>query len=159
MIKFVAGTGEDPFARVKDLIAELINRLLSKVSSEASHESYCDYEWAKAYEKKTNLKTQVATRSSKLETVVLESCVLEGKFAELQADLGALSGQQLKMDAMRADEREIFATTKEDLEHEVPVLPCGRHARPDDTQNSRERGEGRDLAGVARQTQFNQVFL
>ena len=61
----------------------------------------------------------MATRSSKLETVVLKSCVLEGKFAELQADLWALSGQQLKMDAMRADEREIFATTKEDLEHGI----------------------------------------
>ena len=119
MIKFVAGTGEDPFARVKDLITELINRLLSKVSSEASHKSHCDCEWAKANEKKTNLKTQVATCSSKLETVVLKSCVLDGKFAELQADLGALSGQQLKMDAMRADEREIFATTKEDLEHGI----------------------------------------
>ena len=28
---------------------------------------------------------------------------------------------------------------------------CGGHARPDDTQNSWERDEGRDLAGVARQ--------
>ena len=89
MIKFVAGTGEDPFARVKDLITELINRLLSKVSSEASHKSYCDYEWAKANEKKTNLKTQVATRSPKLETVVSKSCVLDGKFVVRTTTEGA----------------------------------------------------------------------
>ena len=40
------------------------------------------------HEKKTDLETQLATRSSMLETVVLKSCVLDGKFAELQADPG-----------------------------------------------------------------------
>ena len=40
------------------------------------------------HEKKTDLGTQMATRSSKLETVVLKSCVLDSKFVELQADLG-----------------------------------------------------------------------
>ena len=74
---------------------------------------------AKANEKKTDLETQVTTRSSKLETVVLKSCVLDGKFAHLQPDLGALSGQRLKMDAMHADKREIFVTTKEDREHGI----------------------------------------
>ena len=74
---------------MKDLITELINRLLSKVSSEASHKSYCDYELAKANEKKTVLETEMATHSSKLETAVLKSCVLDGEFEELEADLGA----------------------------------------------------------------------
>ena len=88
VLKFGAGAGEDPFAKVKDLITELINSLLSKVSSEASRKSYCDYGWAKTNDKQTDLETQMATRSSKLETVVLKSCVLDGKFAELHAVLG-----------------------------------------------------------------------
>ena len=45
------------------------------------------YEWAKPM-RRTDLETQLATRSSMLETVVLKSCVLDGKFAELQADPG-----------------------------------------------------------------------
>ena len=49
--------------------------------------------------------------------------VLDGEVAELQADIGGLSAQQLKIYALRANEREIFPTTKEDLEHEVPLLP------------------------------------
>ena len=63
------------------------------------------------------------THSSKVGAAVSKSCVLDGEVAELQADLCGLSAQQLKIDALRADERQIFATTKEDLEHEVPVLP------------------------------------
>ena len=63
-----------------------------------------------------DLQTQVGAAVSK-------SSVLDGQVAELQADIGGLLAQQLKIDALRADEREIFATTKEDLEHEVLVLP------------------------------------
>ena len=59
----------------------------------------------------------------RLRTVVSKSSVLDGEVAELQADIGGLSAQQLKIYALRADEREIFPTTMEDLEHEVPVLP------------------------------------
>ena len=44
-----------------------------------------------------------------------KSCVHDGKLAELI--LGP--GQRLKMDAVHADKREIFATTKEDLEHGI----------------------------------------
>ena len=73
--------------------------------------------------KKVDLQTQVETHYSKVGTAVSKSSVLDGEVAELQADIGGLSAQQLKIDALRADERKIFATTKEDLEHEVPVLP------------------------------------
>ena len=44
---------------------------------------------------------------------------MDGEVAELQADLGALSAQQLKMDTMRAEETKIFATAKEDLEQGI----------------------------------------
>ena len=68
---------------------------------------------------KADLVSQVATHSSKFEVVVSKSSVLDGDVAELQAVLGALSAQQLKLVAMRADERNIFATTKEDLEQGI----------------------------------------
>ena len=48
--------------------------------------------------------------------------------AELTADLGAQSAQQLKVAAMPFDERKTFAATKEDLEQniaDVPVVMTG----------------------------------
>ena len=57
---------------------------------------------------KSDLVSQVATHSSKFEVAVSKSTVLDGDVAELQAVLGALSAQQLKLIAMRADERNIF---------------------------------------------------
>ena len=46
------GAGARPFAKVKGLITELINRLQSEASSEANRKSYCDEETSKATEEK-----------------------------------------------------------------------------------------------------------
>ena len=80
VIKFSVGAGEDPFANVKELITELLNRLESEASSDASHKFYCD-ELAKVSAKKEDLQTQVATHSSMLEAAVAKSSVLDGEVA------------------------------------------------------------------------------
>ena len=59
------------------------------------------------HEKQTDLETQMATRSSKLETVVLKSCVLDSNFVELQADLGPVR-TATEDGEMHAGEREIL---------------------------------------------------
>ena len=79
VIMFGVGAGEVPFANVEELIAELINRLESESSSDASHKSYCDDELAKVSAKKEYLQTQVATHSSMLEAAVAKSSVLYGE--------------------------------------------------------------------------------
>ena len=74
---------------------------------------------AKSTEKKEDLEAQVAKHSSKLESAVARSNTLDGKVAELQADLGALAAQQLKMETLRGEERKILATASEDLERGI----------------------------------------
>ena len=78
---------------------------------------------AKSTEKKEDLEAQVAKHSSKLESAVARSNTLDGKVAELQADLGALAAQQLKMETLRGEERKILATaTVERLSFSSPML-------------------------------------
>merc|ERR1712012_1154399 len=104
---------------VKGLITDLINRLQAEASSEASHKSYCDEETSKANEKKEDLEAEIAKHSSKLETAVSRSTILDGEISALQSELGALSKRQLQMDTMRADERDVFAKAKADLEQGI----------------------------------------
>merc|ERR1712064_21522 len=119
IMKFGAGAGDDPFVKVKGLITDLINRLQAEASSESSHKSYCDEETSKANEKKEDLEAEIAKHSSKLETAVSRSTILDGEISALQSELGALSKRQLQMDTMRADERQIFAKAKADLEQGI----------------------------------------
>jgi len=119
IMKFGAGSGEDPFAKVKGLITDLISRLQAEASSEANQKAYCDEETSKANEKKEDLEAEIAKHSSKLETAVSRSTILDGEISALQSELGALSKRQLQMDTMRADERQIFAKAKADLEQGI----------------------------------------
>ena len=73
-----ANASEDPFSKVRELITDLINKLQSEASSDANHKSYRDDEFAKDSEKTTDLETQVATHSSKLEAAVSTSGVSDG---------------------------------------------------------------------------------
>ena len=91
VVKFGAGAGEEPFAKVKKLFMDLIDRLQSEASPEASHRSYGDDELVKASEKRTDLETLVAGHSYKLETTISKTSALDGEVAELHAVLGANS--------------------------------------------------------------------
>ena len=106
------GTGEGPSSKVKELAANLSNRLQSQASSEAKHNSYCNEDLTKTKLKTEDLETPRTTRSSKLGAAVSKSCVLDGEVVGLQADVGALPSQQLKLDAMRAEERHVTATSR-----------------------------------------------
>ena len=65
--------------------------------------------------------------SSKLETAVAKSTILDGEIAALQAELGELSKSQLEMDTMRAEERKTFARAKEDVEQGISGVQKGTH--------------------------------
>ena len=69
--------------------------------------------------KKQDLESDVEKHSSKLDTACAKFTILDGKIAALEAELGVLSKGQLDMDMMRAEERKIFAWTKEDLEQGI----------------------------------------
>ena len=72
--QFGAETGENPFAKVKGLITELISRLQEETPSETS----------KSTEKEEDLEADTGRHSSKLEGAVSRSTVLNGELSTLQ---------------------------------------------------------------------------
>ena len=96
------------------------SKLQSEVSTEADHEYCSDDESAKACEKKADSETQRATHSSELKAVVSTSSVADEESA----------GVRLRTDAMCADAREIFATTKKDLEQGIAGVQEARWTQP-----------------------------
>ena len=89
--EFDASTGENPFAKVKGVITELISRL-----------------------EEEDLDADIAKHSFKLETVV--SHTVDGEIPMLQSEFDALSKRQLHVGTVRAGERDVFAKVNADLE-------------------------------------------
>merc|ERR1719390_517358 len=116
VLRFGAASGEDPFAKVKGLIQELIDRLVAEAAAEATEKEYCDSEMAKTEEKKAELEDDIAKLTAKVDKATAASAKLKEEVKQLQAELAELAKLQAEMDKIRAEQHEAYLTAKADLE-------------------------------------------
>ncbi|CAK0884876.1 unnamed protein product, partial [Prorocentrum cordatum] len=95
----------DPFAKVKQLIKDLITRLLEEASDEAEHKSWCD----------TELSTNEQTRKEKtaqVEILHAEKDGLETSIAKLAEELSKLADAIADLDKAMAEATDLRTTEK-----------------------------------------------
>merc|ERR1719161_1609267 len=67
-IRYGQASGDDPFAKVKGLIEEMIAKLMKEAEAEASHKAYCDEEMSKTKAKKDELNADIKKLTSKIDS-------------------------------------------------------------------------------------------
>merc|ERR1719158_2245522 len=115
-IRYGAASGDDPFAKVKGLIEEMIAKLMKEAEAEASHKAYCDEEMAKTKAKKEELTADIEKLTSKIDSASARSADLKEDVKELQKELADLQASQAEMDKVREDTHAAFEVAKADLE-------------------------------------------
>merc|ERR1711948_115309 len=100
--------GDDPFAKVKGLISEMISKLEAEADAEATEKAWCDEQIAKTEEKKNDLESDIAKLTAKIDVATAKSADLRDQVKELQAELAALAKLQAEMDKARQEERAAF---------------------------------------------------
>merc|ERR550537_640622 len=114
-----AAMGTDPFAKVKGLITDMIDRLMKEAEEEAIQKAYCDEETAKNKEKKEELNAEISKLTSKIDMATARSKQLKDEVAELQKELADLAKLTAEMDKTREDSHAAYLTVKEDLEQGI----------------------------------------
>jgi len=116
VIRYGAADGEDPFAKVKGLITDLIARLEAEAEAEATEKAYCDDQIAKTTAKKADLESDIATLTSRIDKMAALSAQLKADVKKLLEDLAALAKLQAEMDEARAAGHAAYVEAKADLE-------------------------------------------
>jgi len=116
LMQYGAKFGDDPFKKVKGLITELIDRLMAEAAAEATEKAYCDEQMAKTEAKKSELESDIASLTAKIDKAAAASAQLKEEVKELQAELAALAKEQAEMDKIRAEQNAAYKDAKADLE-------------------------------------------
>jgi len=117
-----AADGADPFAKVKGLIQDMIEKLVADAAAEASHKAFCDKEMAESEDKIADHTAHIEKYTARKDKAVASIERLTGEIAQLQADLAQIAKLQAEMNKMREEEKAAFAVAKKEYEDGIEGL-------------------------------------
>merc|ERR1719316_764921 len=107
-IRLGAAAGEDPFAKVKGLITDMIATLESEAEEDASQKAYCDKELSETNAKKDDLTAEKDKLNTKIDQAKSSSAKLKEEVATLQNELAGMAKAKADADKVRQEEKAAF---------------------------------------------------
>jgi len=101
----------DPFVKIKKLIQELIERLLTEAANESSQKGWCDKATADATQKRTYAAGKVEDLNSKMAKLAALSDKLNEELKTLEEEITALNEAQAEAGKNRGEEKTENANT------------------------------------------------
>jgi len=95
----------DPFIKVKKLIQDLIERLVTEAAEEATKKGWCDTEMGKATHTRDSNMNTIMELNAELEGLEATKAKLEEEIATLTTEIADLNDSLTKETKMRADEK------------------------------------------------------
>merc|ERR1719436_179238 len=137
------GTGDDPFAKVKGLIADMIAKLEAEAEADATHKAYCDKELAETNVKKADKEAEIEKLSTKIDQMSARSAQLKQEVAATQAE----------MDKLRKEENAVYVTEKADMEQGLEGVKMALkilrdYYAKDDKAHEEAAGAGESIIGL-----------
>jgi hypothetical protein len=113
---------EDPFAKVKVLIQQLIQRLLAESKNEATHKGWCDTELGKASHSRDSRHQDVTTLTADIEELEARKAKLLVEKDELNAQILELTSALTNATNDRADEKADHDATMKSAQEGLTAL-------------------------------------
>merc|ERR1719213_490089 len=101
----------NPFKKVKTLIQDLIERLVTEAAEEATKKGWCDTELGKANHNRDPNNDKVMELNAELEGLEATKAKLEEEIATLTSEIADLNEALTKETKMRADEKAEYMDT------------------------------------------------
>merc|ERR1719224_33277 len=103
-------SGADPFAKVKGMIQEMIEKLVAEAKEEAGKKAFCDKEMAETKAKREDKQDEVDDLTTKIDKAAAKIAKLKESISALETELGKIAEEQKLATEMRNTEKEAWAT-------------------------------------------------
>lgn len=114
-----AGSSSDPFAKIKSLISDMIDKLESEADADATEKAYCDKETKETTAKKNEKTAEIEKLTTRIDKMTSRSATLKEEVTALQNALAKLMSSQSQMDKLRSEEHEAFQANKADMQQGI----------------------------------------
>merc|ERR1719198_1891534 len=115
-LRLGSANGQDPFAKVKGLITDMISTLEAEAEEEATHKAYCDKEMSETSAKKDEKSTEVESLTTKIEQKKAMSIKLKEEVATLQNELASMAKAQAEATQLRQEENAAYTKNKAEMD-------------------------------------------
>jgi hypothetical protein len=152
-LRLGSASGQDPFAKVKGLITDMLSQLESEAEDEASEKAYCDKEMSESAAKKDDTSTEVESLSTKIKQKSAASAKLKEEVATLQNELAGITSSMAKATQLRQEEKATFEKNKPVMEQglrgvKVALKVLKEYYAKDDQSHDSGSGAGAGIIGL-----------
>merc|ERR1719454_1734414 len=152
-IKASAKNGQDPFAKIKGLISDMIARLESEADADASHKAYCDKELGETNVKHADKTAEIEKLTTFIDQSSARSAQLKEEVARLQKELAELASAQAEMDKLRKQENADYTSNRADMEQglngvKIALKVLRDYYANDDKDHEEAQGAGQGIIGL-----------
>merc|ERR1719502_1138542 len=109
----------DPFAKVKDLIRNMIEKLNKEAEADATEKAFCDKEMSETEAKQSEKEAAIEKLTTHIDKNEATSAKRKEQVAELQKELSELAKAQAEMDKIRAEEKAAYDVNSAEMEKGV----------------------------------------
>jgi len=149
-----SGSGSsDPFAKVKSLISNMIEKLLKEAEEDATEKAFCDKEMGETEAKKADKEAAIEKLSTSIDSMSAKSAKLKEEVATLQKELAAVAQAQAEMDKLRAEEKGLYDKNSAEMEKgikgvQLALKVLNEYYAKADKAHSSSDGAGSGIIGL-----------
>eukprot|EP00929_Paragymnodinium_shiwhaense_P036467 TRINITY_DN1953_c0_g1_i5.p1 TRINITY_DN1953_c0_g1~~TRINITY_DN1953_c0_g1_i5.p1 ORF type:complete len:295 (+),score=131.77 TRINITY_DN1953_c0_g1_i5:3-887(+) len=128
--------GSDPFAKIKGLIEDMIEKLEAEAEADATKEAWCDKEMADSKAKEAEMNNDISKLSTKIDQMSSRSAQLKEEVAAHQKTLSHVAASQAEMNKLRQEENSAFVSNKAEMEQGLTGIKAALKVLRDYYSNS-----------------------
>merc|ERR1719502_821874 len=146
-------TEADPFAKVKEMITEMVEKLMKEAAEEAEKKAFCDKEMSETKAKREDKTAETEDLQMKIDKAAAKIAKLKEGVSVLEEELGKMSIEVKEATEMREKEKTAWSLAKADYEQglegiqmALQVLRDYYASKKDDDASLVQSDLGRDMS-------------